>query len=282
VTVGATGTFDGVIQNGATANIALSVSAHLLTLTNANTYTGATTVSAGILLVNGSIVSNVTVNSGATLGGTGITAATTVTIGNGGHLAPGASPGVLGNGNVTFQAGSAFDVQITSAAANKFDQDNVTGTVNIVTTNGGVALNISKFGNLSLNNGDQLVIIKNDGNGATGDAVQGTFKGLPEGFNLGSNFLGSGLTAKITYKGGDGNDVSIKLSPGSLFPWHNNAKPLDVTGSLDVPPDGHIVAGDAIAVINYLNAFGPGPVPANAVLGLPFGFLDATGGTPRP
>ncbi len=38
------------------------------------------------------------------------------------------------------------------------------------------------------------------------------------------------------------------------------------------------MAGDALAIINYLNAFGAGPVPANAALGQPFGFLDTSGG----
>src|SRR5205823_1685841 len=40
-----------------------------LTLSGSNTYTDDTTVSAGTLLVNGSITSNTTVSSGATLGG---------------------------------------------------------------------------------------------------------------------------------------------------------------------------------------------------------------------
>jgi hypothetical protein len=49
-------------------------------------------------------------------------------------------------------------------------------------------------------------------------------------------------------------------------PWHNTARPLDVTG------DGFIAANDALAIINYINAFQAGPVPAGA----PFGpnYLD--------
>jgi len=62
-----------------------------------------------------------------------------------------------------------------------------------------------------------------------------------------------------------------------LFPWHNEAKALDVNGGQNNAPDDHFVAGDALAVINYLNAFGSGAVPASAVLGLPFGFLDTDG-----
>jgi hypothetical protein len=79
--------------------------------------------------------------------------------------------------------------------------------------------------------------------------------------------------------GGDGNDVSIKLSPGSLFPWHNDAKPGDVSGAFDnqgnPQPDGNVFPFDAQEVVNYLNTHRQDhDVPANAVLGLPFGFLD--------
>jgi hypothetical protein len=39
-----------------------------------------------------------------------------------------------------------------------------------------------------------------------------------------------------------------------------------------------ISPGDVLAIVNYINAFGTGPVPANAAVGLPFGFLDTAGG----
>ena len=48
---------------------------------------------------------------------------------------------------------------------------------------------------------------------------------------------------------------------------------LDVTGP-NGQPDGAVVAGDALAIINYINAFRAGPVPDNAAVGLPYGFLD--------
>jgi Dockerin type I domain len=44
-------------------------------------------------------------------------------------------------------------------------------------------------------------------------------------------------------------------------PWHNNANPFDVSG------DGYAVSYDAIAIINWVNANGPGPVPLNAAQG---------------
>jgi hypothetical protein len=58
-------------------------------------------------------------------------------------------------------------------------------------------------------------------------------------------------------------------------PWHNTLHRLDVTGKND-QPDGQIVAGDALAIINYINAFGAGKIPDNAAPGAPY--LDTTGG----
>jgi hypothetical protein len=45
---------------------------------------------------------------------------------------------------------------------------------------------------------------------------------------------------------------------------------LDVTGSTTAQPDGFIVAGDVLAVINYINSKGSGTVPPNARFGPPY------------
>jgi fibronectin-binding autotransporter adhesin len=241
-----------------------------LTLSGNSVLNGSIDIVAGKLLVTGSLttVGSVDVLAGAVLGGTGtIIGETNV----GGRLAPGTSPGALSTGNLTLQAGSAFDVEITSNASGQFDQVNSTGTVTINTAGNGVAFKPTKSGNVTLHDGDFLTLINNDGT----DAVIGTFANLPDGANLGSNFLGTGLTAKISYDGlfGNANDVVLLISAGSLFPWHNSAKPLDVRGGDAVDPDDKVSAGDALAIINFINAF-DGPVPEDAVLGLPFGFLD--------
>jgi len=43
---------------------------------------------------------------------------------------------------------------------------------------------------------------------------------------------------------------------------------------MSVAPDDNVDAGDALAIINYLNAVDFTEVPDDAVTGLPFGFLD--------
>ena len=45
-------------------------------------------------------------------------------------------------------------------------------------------------------------------------------------------------------------------------------------------PDGAVVAGDALAIINYINAFGAGRVPANAPIGPPY--YDTVDSTAAP
>lgn len=104
---------------------------HLI-LTGTQTYTGATTVNAGTLSVNGSTASSaVTVNSGGILGGNGTLGNTTIA--SGGVLAPGNSIGTLTvNGSLNFAPGSIYRVEVDAAGAN--DRINATGTA---TLNGG-------------------------------------------------------------------------------------------------------------------------------------------------
>jgi fibronectin-binding autotransporter adhesin len=90
-----------------------------LTLSANNTYTGATTVSAGTLLVNGNqsaAVGAVTVDLGATLGGSG-TIGGAVSILGGGIVAPGTSPGTLTVAN-TFSLADASILSFELAAQN--------------------------------------------------------------------------------------------------------------------------------------------------------------------
>jgi hypothetical protein len=90
------------------------------------------------------------------------------------------------------------------------------------------------------------------------------------------------LTVTLHDDGGTANggvDTSVYTQTIVIdkpHPWHNELTALDVTGN-GAKPDGHIAPNDALAIINYINAFGSGAVPAGAAIGAPFGFIDTTG-----
>ena len=126
--------FSGVIQDGGvyggTGGSLTKIGTGTLTLSGANTYTGATIVEDGRLIVNGSITSAVTVNGGS-LGGSGTVR--TVTINSGGTLSPGNSPGILNvAGDLTLTMGATYLVDLNGkAVGTQYDQTNVIGAVSL-------------------------------------------------------------------------------------------------------------------------------------------------------
>lgn len=165
-----------------------------LTLTGNNIYTGATTVNAGGLVVNGSIASSSALNiNGGFVGGSG-TLPTTV-VGNGGALSPGNSIGTINvQGNLTFNAGSTYTVEFSPDAA---DRTNVTGAVTI---NGGTVQATALPGSFRA----RTYTILNAG------SITGTFAGLTViGAALGSQVRNPHLSY-------DPNNVYLVLNPDSL------------------------------------------------------------------
>ncbi|MDP3340542.1 autotransporter domain-containing protein [Frigidibacter sp.] len=95
-----------------------------------NSYTGATQVSKGLLVVNGSIANSqqVTVGDGAAIGGSGTVGS--LTLGSGATLAAGNSIGALTvDGDLAFAAGSSFEIEVN--AAGESDVVNATGNIAI-------------------------------------------------------------------------------------------------------------------------------------------------------
>ena len=111
-----------------------------LNYTGTGTLSGATTVAAGLLSVNGALANSaVTVLSGASLGGTGTVGATSVQ--SGGTVAPGNSIGTLQiNGPYTQAAGSVYQVEVDPNSSAS-DRIAVTGTA---TLQSGAGLNVVK------------------------------------------------------------------------------------------------------------------------------------------
>ncbi|MGI9056105.1 MAG: FG-GAP-like repeat-containing protein, partial [Pyrinomonadaceae bacterium] len=188
-------------------------------------YTGPITLNQGIFVVDANIPNSaVTINAGTIgggelgfsgFGGTGTVGAVTVTQGviSAGSLS---SPtGILNTGNLTFTSNGNYACKIggTTAGTNGYDQLNVTGTV---------SLNNARLAPIPWNNfrsqvGDSFMILKNDGT----DAINGTFLNAPEG----AVFGGALNTAfKITYLGGDGNDIVITRANLARFDFDGDGK----------------------------------------------------------
>lgn len=138
-----------------------------LTVTAANTYSsGSVTIAAGTLALSGAgsfnssptIVVGTAAGSTAKLDVTGVTGGVynlasgqtlkgggtvlgAISIGSGGTLAPGNSPGTLNTGDTTYAGGGSYIWEVNSATGTKgadpgYDWQNITGTLNITATSG--------------------------------------------------------------------------------------------------------------------------------------------------
>jgi fibronectin-binding autotransporter adhesin len=106
-----------------------------LNLTGDSTYTGDTSVQDGVLKVNGSIVSDVFITEGGTLGGNGTVGG--VNVDDGGTVGPGNSIGLLNvAGDVAFGPGSFYEVEANAAG----QSDRIVATGDAVLTGGTVTV----------------------------------------------------------------------------------------------------------------------------------------------
>jgi autotransporter-associated beta strand protein len=180
-----------------------------VTLTNNNTYNGATTVSGGRLVVNGSQSSSaVTVNIGASLGGTGTVGGLTVS----GLLAPGNSIGTLNAGSTTLNGGGSFQLEV-------FDWINNAGTGwDLLAASGDLTLNNTASNPFTIN----LVSLANS-----------TTSGLSTDWNQNLSFTNTFLTYTGSQQGNSFNSDLFTVNTTSFQnPLNGSFSVTNVSGGL--------------------------------------------------
>ncbi len=213
-----------------------------LTLSGASNFTGGTTLNAGVLVVNGSLTSGVTVNGGM-LRGTG-------TVGNvvasGGVVAPGNSIGTLTvSGNFVQSGGSIYQVEVNAAGQN--DRINVAGTATI--SNATVQV-LAQSGSYARNTTYTIL-------NATG-GVSGTYTGVSSNFAF--------LTPTLTY---DANNVFLNLFQSSSAFAAGAQTPNQYAVGMALDQANPTATGDFGAVLNAMSVLSTqqGPAALNAISG---------------
>jgi len=203
-------TFSGTIQDTGSLE---KIGNGTITLSSENTYTGGTTVSAGVLRVaneTGSATGTAAVNVNVgMLGGSGIIAgATTIGTGTetGAFLAPAAGNNV--QATLTIQSAVTFNADATYTCTFRKNR-NGTRTdqviANGVTINSGAMIALSGHTSTALRQGLIITLISN----TSVNPISGTFSNLPDGAIVTIN----GNNLQASYEGGDGNDLTLTVVP---------------------------------------------------------------------
>lgn len=179
-----------------------------LVLTGANTYSGPTAINQGLLAVNGSLSSAVTVNQNGVLGGSGQVGALTANAG--GTVAPGNSIGTLNvAGNVTFEPGATYAVELSPTQSDRIVAGGKAtlkgGTVTLALENNPALLSRQQAGSLL---GQQFSILQAAG------GVEGQFASvLPNYLFIGGQLDYSATAVQLGIERTAASFASVALTP---------------------------------------------------------------------
>ena len=159
VTGAGNGIISGVVGNGTGTTALIKSGGGAWEITSTNSYTGATSITAGKLIVDGNISTSVstTVSGTGTLGGSG--AVGNLVAQSGGTVAPGNSMDSLAAGNVSFESGSTYAYELDTQTLGG-DLLASGGTLNITS---GAILTLSQLASATRSEGDKLTLISYTG-----------------------------------------------------------------------------------------------------------------------
>ena len=189
-------TYAGIIS-GLGGNLT-KTGTNTFTLAGNNAYTGTTFAKGGTLLIRGSQpLSDVTIQTGGTLGGNGTVGVRSAT--SAGHVKPGLEHLRRAQMRQLPHSRARRTCSKSKSTARlpgvNCDQLDVAGGITLMGGTLQVAMNYT--GAVS----NEYVIVKNDGN----EPVTGTFPGLAQDAFL----VAGGVMFQIDYQGGDGNDIVL-------------------------------------------------------------------------
>ena len=201
-------TFSGTIQDTGSIN---KIGTGTLTLTGANSYSGGTMVTGGILLVSnisgsGTGTGAISVNAG-TLGGSGIIAGT-VTVGTNTGMLASLAPSKGAKKPATLTIQSALTLNDDSTYLYKLDTKRLKADeviANGVVIDSGAKFSLRPSGNNALTTGQVFSVISN----TSASPIVGTFHNLRNGAIVTVN----GDNLQASYTGGDGNDLTLTVVP---------------------------------------------------------------------
>ncbi len=228
--LGSDSIFNGLVDVQANERINKNGIATLRLITNTgSTFKGTMAVNQGQVIFsdNFSSMDNLTI-SGGTVSGAGSVGKV---YGLAGTVAPGDTVGTLTTGNFSLNALMTLSLQVGTTSNGVNDLVLVNGTVSL--NNATLSVTTGNF----ITVGTTYTIIQNDGT----DVVSSTFLNLPEG----ASYTSGNTIFTVSYKGGTGNDVTLKAISNLLPP------PVNVPGVKQTFATGIDAGGGPLVTVNF-------------------------------
>jgi hypothetical protein len=229
--LGSDSIFNGLVDVQANERINKNGVGTLRLITNTgSTFKGTMVVNQGQVIFsdNFSSMDNLTI-SGGTVSGAGSVGKV---LGFAGSIVPGDAVGTLATGNLSLSSLMTLSIQVGTTS---------NGVNDLVAVNGTVSLNNATLSVITGNFitvGTTYTIIQNDGT----DVVIGTFLNLPEG----ATYTSGNTIFTVSYKGGTGNDVTLKAISTVLPPT-----PVNVPGVKQTFATGIDAGGGPLVTVNF-------------------------------